>query len=412
MSKSFSITDRPKGSAARAGIIHTPHGDIQTPAFSPVGTKANVKGVLPEQLRKVGAQVVLANTYHLYLQPGVDLVKNSGGVSEFMNWHGPTITDSGGFQVFSLGAAFNRKISKFLKEDEAEGGELEHAPVIFDKEVQSQHGQLAIIDDDGVTFTSHHDGSLHRFTPERSVEIQHALGPDIFFAFDECTAPTETYEYQREAMVRTHEWAKRSLKAHRQNLDARDKQLIFGIGQGGSFDDLRRESAKTIADMGFDGFGLGGSFSKKYGDNSLESALQMLAELPEDMPRHGLGVGEPTDVLLAIAHGVDMFDCVAPTRIGRHGSIYTKHGIIHLRGSQFHNDIQPLDPETIIPGTEGFTRSYVSHLIRSGEMLGSMICSLHNVGFIVALVDGARQAIKEGRFEHYREEFVNAYTKG
>ncbi len=411
MSKHFSITDRSKQGAARAGVIHTRRGDIQTPAFSPVGTKANVKGVMPSQLRDLGAQVVLANTYHLYLQPGVEIVEKGGGLSSFMNWHGPTITDSGGFQVFSLGAAFNRKISKFLKEDEAAEGEGQHAPVIFDESVQSQHGQLAIIDDDGVTFTSHHDGSLHRFTPERSVEIQHALGADIFFAFDECTAPTESYEYQREAMLRTHAWAERSLKAHRQNIEAREKQLIFGIGQGGSFDDLRRESARAIGEMGFDGFGLGGSFSKKFGDNSLESALKMLTELPEDMPRHGLGVGEPTDVLLAISYGVDLFDCVAATRIGRHGSIYTKRGIIHLRSAEYHNDQSALDPETIIPGTEGFTRSYVSHLIRSGEMLGSMICSLHNVGFIVALVDGARAAIKEGRFEQYREEFVTKYTK-
>ncbi len=411
MSKHFIITERSRGTAARAGVIHTPHGDIQTPAFSPVGTKANVKGVMPSQLRDLGAQIVLANTYHLYLQPGVDIVQKGGGLSAFMNWHGPTITDSGGFQVFSLGAAFNRKVSKFLKEDVAEGGELEHAPVIFDEEVQSQHGQLAIIDDDGVTFTSHHDGSLHRFTPERSVEIQHALGADIFFAFDECTAPTESYEYQREAMLRTHAWAERSLKAHRQNIDAREKQLIFGIGQGGSFDDLRKQSARAIGEMGFDGFGLGGSFSKKYGDNSLESALKMLAELPEDMPRHGLGVGEPTDVLLAISYGVDLFDCVAATRIGRHGSIYTKRGIIHLRSAEYHSDQSMLDPEMIIPGTEGFTRSYVSHLIRSSEMLGSMICSLHNVGFIVALVDGARAAIKEGRFEPYREEFVNKYAE-
>jgi len=296
-------------------------------------------------------------------------------------------------------------------------------PAIYDEEVASQHGHLAIIDDEGVTFTSHIDGSLHRFTPERSVEIQHALGADIFFAFDECTAPTEPYEYQKEAMERTHKWAERSLKAHRQNIDAFAKQMIFGIAQGGQFDDLRRESAKAIGKMGFDGFGLGGSFSKKYGEDSLESALKMLAEIPPEMPVHGLGVGEPGDILLAISHGVDLFDCVAPTRIGRHGSVYTPRGIIHLKGEKYRSDFTTLASECLdigcstsdvghrmshMPGPE-YTRAYVSHLVRSGEMLGSIICSAHNLHFILSLVAGARQAILENRFEQYREEFVRDY---
>lgn len=413
---SFIIEKRDAGSRARAGTLTTPHGAIRTPAFVPVGTKADVKGIMPAQLLALGAQVVLSNTYHLYLQPGEKLVESAGGLAQFMNWkreggtYGPTMTDSGGFQVFSLGAAFGKKVSKFSAEEiEGEGSDKQDQIAVYDEDLASQHGQLAIIDEEGVSFTSHHDGTLHRFTPERSVEIQHALGADMFFAFDECTAPTEPYEYQREAMERTHRWAERSLKAHRQNIDASSKQAIFGIAQGGQFDDLRRESAKAIGEMGFDGFGLGGSFSRKYGENSLQSALEMLKVIPPEMPVHGLGVGEPGDVLLGIANGVDLFDCVAATRIGRHGSIYTKGGIVHLRGSKFQGDLGPLDPATIIPGTEGFTRAYVSHLVRSGEFLGSVICSIHNVGFILKLVADAREAILNGRFNDFRADFIRDY---
>lgn len=401
---SFSISTK-KG-AARAGVLTTPHGVIQTPAFVPVGTKANVKGVLPDALKAMGAQVVLANTYHLYLQPGEEVVKNAGGLGKFMNWEGPTMTDSGGFQVFSLGSAFGRTITKIAKGEEAP---REHGIAVFDEDVASQHGQLAVIDDEGVTFTSHLDGSLHRFTPERSIEIQHALGADMFFAFDECTAPTEPYEYQKEAMDRTHRWAERSLKAHRQNLEANKKQAIFGIVQGGRHLDLRKESAKETASMDFDGFGIGGSFSKEDMDGALQAAIP---ELPEGKPRHFLGIGEPTDVLTGITEGMDLFDCVAATRIGRHGSIYTRRGIKHLKGAEFKDDYGPLDPETIVPGTEGFSRAYVSHLIRSKEMLGSVIASTHNLGFILKLVDGAREALHNGTFEQYREDFLRDYTAG
>lgn len=420
---SFTIEARPD-SGGRAGSLVTPHGVIETPAFAPVGTKGSVKGIAPRELRALGAQVVLANTYHLYLSPGEEVVRQAGGLAKFMGWstdpegirgRGPTITDSGGFQVFSLGAAYGKKVSKF-----APDLVQEQAPelAVFDKEVASQHGQLAIIDDEGVTFTSHTDGSLHRFTPERSVEIQHALGADIFFAFDECTSPAAQYPYQREAMERTHRWAERSLKAHRQNTDTAGKQMIFGIAQGGQFDDLRRESAKTIGSMGFDGFGLGGSFSKKYGDDSLESALKMLKEIPPELPVHGLGVGEPGDILLAISHGVDLFDCVAPTRIGRHGSIYTPHGIVHLKGEKYRTDFTPLSELQLARSDlatksghpmSTFALAYVSHLVRSGEMLGSIICSAHNLHFILTLVAGAREAILNGRFDEYWADFVRNY---
>lgn len=414
----FSIQARDPKSRSRTGLLTTAHGTIRTPSFVPVGTKAGVKGVTPEQLLALGAQAVLANTYHLYLQPGEQIVKGAGGLAKYMGWakkdengtpiYLPTMTDSGGFQVFSLGAAFGRNITKIAKGEEQARPEEERQQgiAVFDEDIATQHGQLAVIDDEGVTFTSHLDGSLHRFTPERSVEIQHALGADLFFAFDECTAPTEPYEYQREAMERTHRWAARSLKAHRQNLDAARKQAIFGIVQGGRYADLRKGSAKEIASLGFDGFGIGGSFSKEDMQGALQAAVP---ELPEDKPRHFLGIGEPGDLLTGIAEGMDLFDCVAATRIGRHGSIYTKRGIIHLRGEKYRTDYGPLDPETIVSGTESFTRAYISHQIRAGETLGSIICSVHNLGFILQLVDGARKAIEEGRFAEYREEFVRNY---
>jgi queuine tRNA-ribosyltransferase len=367
-----------------------------------VGTKANVKGILPEQLKTLGAEVVLANTYHLYLQPGEKTVEKAVGLSKFKGWEGPTMTDSGGFQVFSLGAAFGKTLSKFVKEEAPQ----EDAVAIYDEEVASQHGQLAIIDDEGVSFTSHLDGSLHRFTPERSVEIQHALGADMFFAFDVCTSPTESYEYHKEAMDRTHRWAKRSLDAHWRNIEARNKQALFGIVQGGRFEDLRRESAKEIVNLGFDGIGIGGSFSKEELGKTLEVVIE---ELPSELPRHLLGIGEPGDILAGIAQGVDLFDCVAATRIGRHGSIYTKRGIVHLRNGQYTEDFSVLDPETVVPGTEKFTRAYVSHLVRSKELTGSVIASLHNVGFILNLMKEAREAIQEGRFDDYRAHFVRNY---
>lgn len=398
---SFSIDTR--SHRARVGRLSTPHGDVRTPAFVPVGTKANVKGILPKALSALGAQVVLANTYHLYLQPGEEVVKAAGGLGSFMGWKGPTMTDSGGFQVFSLGAAFGKTISKI-----ASGDDVAHSQevAVFDEELKTQHGQLAVIDEEGVTFTSHLDGSLHRFTPERSVEIQHALGADMFFAFDECTSPTADFEYQKDAMYRTHRWAARSLAAHRQNLSANRTQGIFGIVQGGRYEALRRESAQEIAGMDFDGFGIGGSFSKEDMAGALQAAIP---ELPEEKPRHFLGIGEPGDLLTGLAEGLDLFDCVAATRIGRHGSIYTRRGIKHLRNGEFTSDFSALDPETIIPGTEGFTRAYVSHLCRSGEMLGSVIASMHNLGFVLRLVDGARDALLHGTFDAYRADFMRDY---
>lgn len=422
-------------SGARAGVLRTSRGDIQTPAFVPVATKADIKGIESEKFAPLGVQTIIANTYHLYLS-GLEAVEKAGGVGKFMNFPGPTMTDSGGFQVFSLGSGFEKKISKFaggVKEPSQNFliGSFEpqesfasasatsvpvekvsaEAPAIFDEELATSHGKLAIIDDEGVTFTSHLDGSLHRFTPERSVEIQHQLGADIFFAFDQCTAPTDTYEFQKDAMDRTHAWAKRSLNAHRQNVSANTKQGIYGIGQGGQFDDLRRESAKTIGEMGFDGFGLGGSFSRKYGDDSLQSALAMLKELPEGLPVHGLGVGEPEDILLGIEHGVDTFDCVTPTRNGRTGGLYTSHGKIQLPNAQYQYDYGPLDEGCGCPVCRNHTRAYVHHLFRTREMLGPILASMHNIYFLTKLCSNAREAILNGQFEEFKNKFLENYKK-
>jgi queuine tRNA-ribosyltransferase len=324
-----------------------------------------------------------------------------------MGFEGPTITDSGGFQVFSLGEGFGKKVSKFTPEQASP----EDGVSVYDEDLATSHGKLAIVDDEGVTFTSHLDGSLHRFTPERSVEIQHKLAADIFFAFDQCTAPTSPYEFQKEAIERTHEWAKRSLRAHRQNLDANAKQAIYGIGQGGPFDDLRQKSAKAIGELGFDGFGLGGSFSRKYGDNSLVSALEMLKELPAGMPVHGLGVGEPEDIFLGVEHGVDTFDAVTPTRNGRTGGLYTARGKVQIPNAQYRDDFTPLEEGCECPVCTHYTKAYVHHLFRAHEMLGPILASMHNVYFLTNLTAKIRRALLDGSFPQLQESFLRSYKQ-
>ncbi len=412
--------------------MRTAHGDVNTPAFVAVATKADVKGIDAAQFPALGIQTVIANTYHLYLS-GLEAVEKAGGVGKFMGWAGPTMTDSGGFQVFSLGEGFGKKVSKFLPELEEENksptensffrrdkqapnsskksSQSAQVPAVYDEDLATSHGKLAIVDDEGVSFTSHLDGSLHRFTPERSVEIQHQLGADIFFAFDQCTAPTASYEFQKDAMYRTARWAKRSLQAHRQNIAASQKQIIYGIGQGGQFDDLRRESAKTIGGMGFDGFGLGGSFSKKYGNDSLQSALNMLQELPPGMPVHGLGVGEPEDILLGAAYGVDTFDCVTPTRNGRTGGIYSARGKYQIPSAKYQNDFEPLDSVCRCPVCQSHTRAYVHHLFRTHEMLGPILASMHNIFFLTNLCAQIRESILNDNFEQFNNDFLSLYKR-
>lgn len=390
----FEIVKQKPGSLCRAGVIHTPHGDIETPAFVAVGTKASVKGLTPEELKEsIGVQVALANTYHLYLQPGHEVVRDAGGLQTFANWHLPSMTDSGGFQVFSLGAAFGKGITKFTKEDLQNSGEGNSVNV-YSKEIAEQHGKLCIIDEDGVTFTSHHDGSLHRFTAERSIEIQHAIGADIMFAFDECTSPTEDEAYQREAMERTHRWAKRSLLAHKQNYEALKRQALFGVVQGGRHVKLRKESAATLADMGFDGYGIGGSFSK----DDLGDALEVVNRtLPEEKPRHLLGIGEPEDIARGVELGCDTFDCVAPTRLARTGTVYQKTDTgfarLNLFNANYTRDFSPVDPLCDCYVCTHYTKAYLAHLFRSREMLGPHLASIHNLYTIVQFTKRLRERI-------------------
>ena len=393
---SFEIIKKVSGSLARAGVIHTPHGDIETPAFVVVGTKGTVKSIKPEDLEMyVGNQITLANTYHLFLQPGHEIIQNGGGLHKFANLNMPTMTDSGGFQVFSLGAAFGEGgVTKFAIEDENK--EVSGINV-YSKEFAEGHGKLCVIDEDGVTFTSHIDGSMHRFTAERSIEIQHAIGADIIVAFDECTSPTAPREYQKEAMERTHRWAKRSLLAHKQNYDALKKQGLFGVVQGGRFPDLRAESASTLGKMSFDGFGIGGSFTK----DDLGESLRVVNEiLPEDKPRHLLGIGEPEDIASGVNMGCDTFDCVAPTRLGRTGTIYvhTHDGIkkLNLRKSEYKTDYGKPDEGCDCYVCTNYTRAYLAHLIRANEILGGHLASIHNLYLIVNFTKKLREEILSG----------------
>jgi queuine tRNA-ribosyltransferase len=389
---------------ARAGLIRTPHGDIKTPAFIAVGTKATVKGIEPARFAELGIQALIANAYHLYLAPGEEIVQKGGGVGKFMGFAGPTMTDSGGFQVFSLGEGMGKKISKFVPEEAPQ----EEAVALYSEELATEHGKLAIVDDDGVSFTSHLDGSLHRFTPERSVEIQQKLGADIIFAFDECTSPTADEAYQKEAMDRTHAWAKRSLAAHRQDLKANAAQGIYGIVQGGRYPDLRIESARTLADMDFDGYGIGGSFSK----HDILGILEKVdAELPEGKPRHLLGIGEPEDIFIGVAAGIDTFDCVLPTRNGRNGTLYTRDGKIHIGRAEYAEDFSAIDTVCDCFVCKEFTKAYVHHLFDAGEMLGPVLASAHNIRFLTRLAEDTRASILEGTFERLREEFLPRYLK-
>lgn len=391
---------------ARAGMIHTSHGTIKTPAFIAVGTKATVKGIEPSNFAQLGIQALIANAYHLYLAPGEKQIACAEGVGKFMGFRGPTMTDSGGFQVFSLGEGMGKKISKFLPDPSADAAPQEEGLNVYSEELASSHGKLAVVDEDGVSFTSHLNGSLHRFTPERSMEIQHALGADIIFAFDECTSPTADKAYQKEAMERTHRWAKRSLAAHRQDIAANDAQGIYGIVQGGRYEDLRIESAQTLASMDFDGYGIGGSFSKQ---DILGILEQVNAALPEAKPRHLLGIGEPEDMLIGVAAGIDTFDCVLPTRNGRNGTLYTANGKMNIARAEHARDFSPIDDTCGCFVCEKFTRAYLHHLFNSSEMLGPVLASAHNIRFLTKHAENIRASIIDGTFEKYRDTFLGAY---
>ncbi len=460
----FKIQKKLEGRLGRTGVLSTPHGDILTPAFVAVGTKATVKSLNPEQVRDAGTQVVLGNTYHLYLQPGDEVVRDAGGIGKFMNWKGPTMTDSGGFQVFSLGAAYGKDISKITKITDP-------SLLIPERFDDSDAPRLAKIGQDGVSFKSHLDGSIHYITPEKSIQIQHNLGADIIFAFDECTSPTEDLKYQEEALERTHRWAERCLVEHKKlesqkivlsqdilasqrhhstkqfsdseeetqklnnareypaaqrhhshNLISEFPQALFGIVQGGRDERLRKLSAKIISEMsidlapygalgsraGFDGFGIGGSFAKE----DMSTAVKWVNEiLPEEKPRHLLGIGEPEDLFMGIENGVDLFDCVLPTRLGRNGTIYTKTGKIIIMNTVFRNDHTPIEDDCECYTCRNYTRAYIAHLFHGKEMLAGTLASTHNLYFLVNLVKNIRQSILENRFFEYKEDFLKNWDK-
>jgi queuine tRNA-ribosyltransferase len=394
----FEIHQRLDGALARTGTITTPHGTIETPAFIPVGTQATLKALTPEQLAATGAQAVLANAYHLYLRPGHELIDKAGGLHSFMHWDKPTFTDSGGFQVMSLGVGFKKVIDMSGTTDEKPLGKKE---------------KLAWINNDGVRFKSHVDGSMHMFTPELSMQIQHGIGADITFAFDELTTLHHDYAYQVESLEqRTHPWAVRSLAEH-QRLNAershRPPQALFGVVQGADHEDLRRRCAKFLADMEFDGYGLGGALRK---ENIGEIVRWMNEELPENKPRHMLGISEPDDIFDCIQNGADTFDCVSPARVGRNGALYTRFGRVNIERAQFREDVTSFDSDCDCYTCQNYTSAYLHHLFKTGELLANTLATIHNERFIVRLVDDIRASINDGSFYDFKKEFLaNYYAK-
>jgi queuine tRNA-ribosyltransferase len=391
----FTILKKLEGTLARAGTIETKNGIIQTPAFVTVGTKATVKSLTAEQIRSLGAQVVLANTYHLYLQPGTDIVEKAGGFGPFMDWHGPTMTDSGGFQAFSLGAAFGTAVSKVASAE---------APV---ENISHTSGQLAKVTDEGVTFKSHIDGSMHLFTPESSMEAQWKIGADMIFAFDECTSPTAPYEYQKKSLARTETWAKRCIEKH-EALDTEKQQALFGVVQGGRHQDLREEAARSMGALPFDGYGIGGSFTK---DDIVTAVGWVNVLLPEDKPRHLLGIGEPRDLFDAVEAGCDLFDCIAPTRMARHGTLYTKDGRLNIRNAKFTKDFDVLEQGCSCYTCTHHTRAYLAHLFRADEMTAASLASIHNLHFILRLVEKMRESLLDDTFFDFKKSFCTRYYK-
>jgi queuine tRNA-ribosyltransferase len=385
-------------SGARAGLLHTPHGTIRTPAFIPVGTQAAIKGVTPDELRSTGADAVLANTYHLFLRPGAELIAQLGGLHRFMAWDGPVFTDSGGYQVFSLGFGLEHGIGKQIGmfPDEPSDG-------LGGPRKPGQRPKLTRVDDDGVGFTSHIDGSRHRLTPESSIRIQEQLGADIILAFDEPTSPLHDDSYTQKAMERTHRWA-------RQCLDARTRsdQALYGIIQGGAFADLRRESANVIGSMPFDGFAIGGSLGRTKRDMDKVLAWS-IPSLLDAAPRHMLGIGEPDDLFTCVKRGVDTFDCVAPTRHARHGVLYTAAGRVNIAAAKFRDDDRPVEAGCACYCCQEFSRAYLCHLFRAKELLAYTLASIHNLQAILGLMESIRAAISDGGLRDLEESTIQAY---
>lgn len=391
-----------EGALGRTGTIHTPHGDIETPAFVVVGTKATVKAVRPDEIAALGAQAVLANAYHLYLQPGSDIVDEAGGLGAFMNWPGPTFTDSGGFQVMSLGVGFKKVLA------------MGTAGLADDDVIAEGRNRLAHVDDEGVTFTSHIDGSKHRFTPEESMRIQHELGADIMFAFDECTTLMNTRAYQEASVERTQAWALRCLAAHERltrERSHRPYQALFGVVQGAQFEDLRRRAARDLATAevdgrAFDGFGIGGALEK---ENLGTIVGWVTSELPADRPRHLLGISEPDDFFAAIEAGADTFDCVMPARVARNAALYTADGRFNLTRAENRRAFRPIEEDCDCYTCRHYTRAYLFHLFKAKEMLASTLATIHNERFTVRLVDRIRASIRTGDFHAFKTEFLGRF---
>jgi len=389
------------GRLGRSGVITTPHGTIKTPAFVAVGTKASVKAVLPESIAALGAQAVLANAFHLYLQPGADIIEAAGGLGRFMNWPGPTFTDSGGFQVMSLGVGFKKILA--MNTDGLEDDDV----------IATGKTRLAQVDEDGVTFTSHLDGSQHRFTPEISMQIQHRLGADILFAFDECTTLMNTRSYQERSVARTQRWAARCLAEHLRLTRERAQpyQAVFAVVQGAQFEDLRRQAARDLVSLrtegsGFDGYGIGGALEK---DNLGTIVRWVCEELPENKARHLLGISEPDDVFIAIENGVDTFDCVSPSRVARNAAVYSARGRFNVNAAPSRRNFAPIDEDCDCYTCAHYTKAYLHHLFKAREMVASTLCTIHNERFVVRLVDDIRASIQAGSFFDFKMDFLGRY---
>ena len=357
-----------KQTGARRGIVHTPHGDIQTPVFMPVGTQATVKPMTTEELKEVGALIILANTYHLFLRPGHELVKEAGGLHKFMHWDRPILTDSGGFQVFSLGA-------------------------------------LRTISEEGVEFRSHLDGSKQFLSPEKAMEVENALGADIIMAFDECCPYPSTYEYTKKSMERTTRWAKRCKEAHSRKED----QGLFGIIQGGFYKDLRKQSAEDLIKLDFPGYAIGGISVGEPKEEFLDILQYTTPLMPENKPRYLMGVGTPDYLVEAAIAGIDMCDCVIPTRLARHGTAFTSKGKIVVRNAIYERDFNPLDDECDCYACRNYTRAYIRHLVKTNEILGIRLLSIHNIKFLTNLMDKVRIEIERDNLGSFRKEFYRKY---
>lgn len=366
----YELIKKDSRTKARRGRVNTPHGPIETPVFMPVGTAGTVKAMKPEEVRDMGAQIILGNTYHLYLRPGHEVVKAAGGLHKFMNWERAILTDSGGFQVFSLGAM--RKISE-----------------------------------EGVEFRSHIDGSRHMLSPEKSMEIQNALGSDIMMAFDECAPYPADRNYVKNSLERTTRWLKRCKEYHKNT----EQQSLFGIMQGGMYKDLRKQSAEEIVEMDLPGYAIGGLSVGEPKEIMYEIMDDCVDYLPADKPRYLMGVGSPDCLFEGVERGIDMFDCVLPTRIARHGMAMTSRGRVNIKNAKYERDFTPLDPHCDCYTCRNYSRAYLRHLFKCDEILSSMLMTTHNLHFLVGTMAGIRKAIEEDRFLEYKKEFYDSYGR-